>query len=91
MERNQLTRVRPVEKKKTSFTKGLKIIYFNNHRLPQSKAFRAVDRFWEFWLILPNFLEFIEDFLGKHTFETLEDFLDLSPLIFHEYHPLKYL
>ena len=36
----------------------------------------------------PNFLEFIEDFLGKHTFETLEDFLDLSPLIFHEYHPL---
>ena len=41
MERNQLTRVRPVEKKKTSFTKGLKIIYFNNHRLPQSKAFRA--------------------------------------------------
>ena len=36
----------------------------------------------------PNFLEFIEDFLGKHTFETLEDFLDLSPLIFHEYHPV---
>ena len=37
----------------------------------------------------PNFLDEFEDFLGKHTFETLEDFLDLSPLIFHVYHPLK--